>query len=62
MLEQSNLVKNMAAAFEHLAPNSLENIKIRCKSQVEEEVLGLKEFNLRSNSKDIIEHAEIVDK
>ena len=62
MLDQSKLVKNMAAAFGHLAPNLLENIKINYKSQVEEKVPGSKNFNLKNNLKDINEHAEIVDK
>ena len=37
MLDQSNLVQNMAAAFGQLAPNLLENLKISCKSQMQDE-------------------------
>ena len=65
MQDQSNLVKNMAAAFGQLAPNLLENIKVNCKSQVEEDVSqsedwDSKSFNLKSNSKEA--NVEVVKK
>merc|ERR1719376_1969685 len=65
MVDQSNLVKNMAAAFGQLAPNLLENIKINCKSQVEEEVSQSEEpesdkINQQINLNDNKDHVEIV--
>ena len=67
MQDQSNLVKNMAAAFGQLAPNLLENIKVNCKSQVEKEVYQSEELkpfelNLKTNSNDVKYHAEIAKK
>ena len=67
MVDQSNLVKNMAAAFGKLAPNLLENIKINCNSQVEEEVSQSEEpesgeINQQINLNDVKDHAEIVEK
>ena len=62
MLDQSNLVKNMAAAFGHLAPSFLENIKTSCKSQLKKEVQGSIEFNQKNNSKDAKDGVEIVKK
>ena len=67
MQDQSNLVKNMAAAFGQLAPNLLENVKINCKSQVEEVVNQPEEpesfeLNLKTNSNDVKDHAEISEK
>ena len=62
MLDQSNLVKNMAAAFGYLAPSLLENIKIINKSQLKEKVPGSKELNQKNNSKDAKDGVEIVKK
>ena len=52
----------MAASFGQLAPNLLENIKINCKSQAEEEEKGTKNFNQKNNLKDIPENSKIVEK
>ena len=67
MVDQSNLVKNMAAAFGQFAPNLLENIEVNCKSQVEDviyqsEELKSFELNLKTNSNDVKDHAEISEK
>ena len=57
----------MAAAFRQFAPNLLENVKISCKSQVEEETYQseeLKSFELRqkNNLNTLKDHAEISEK
>ena len=67
MVDQTNLVKNMAAAFGQLAPNLLQNSKINCKSQVKDEVSQSEEpesveINQQINSNDVKDHAEIVEK
>ena len=67
MQDQSNLVKNMAAAFGQFAPNLLENVKVNCKSQVEEEVSQSEEpesveINRQINLNDNKDHSEIVEK
>ena len=66
MVDQTNLAKNITAAFKHLTPNLLENIKNTCNSQVgkvsQSEERDSEEFDQKNNSKDSNEHAEIVDK
>ena len=57
----------MAAAFRQFAPNLLENVKISCKSQVEEETYQseeLKSFELRqkNNSNNVTDHTETLKK
>ena len=71
MLDQSNLVQNMAAAFGQLAPNLLENLKISCKSQMQEEISQsnrqesselLHQENFLNTSNDTKDCIELVDK
>jgi len=71
MLDQSNLVQNMAAAFGQLAPNLLENLKISCKSQMQEEISQsnrqesselLHQENFLNTSNDTKNCIELVDK
>jgi len=66
MLDQSNLVKNMAAAFGKLEPNLLENIRTSCKSQAEEEVnqsedKKYEKINQKNYSKIVNDCAEFLD-
>ena len=64
-LDQSNLVKNMAAAFGQIAPNLIEKIKTNYKSQVEvcqSEERDFEEFDQKSFSKDVKDHTELVEK
>ena len=57
MQDQSNLVKNMATAFGQLAPNLLENVKINCNSQVEEEVsVSEKRYSDEFNEKNALKN------
>ena len=67
MLDQSNIVQNMSAAFELFAPNLLENIRTSCKSQIEERLTKSKEreseeFDQKNNSKFIKDRIEFVEK
>ena len=57
----------MAAAFGKFAPNLLENIKISCKSKLQEEVsysedCDSEKINQKNNSKDAKDGAEVVEK
>ena len=65
MLDQSNLVKNMTAAFGKIAPNLIKNIKTSYKSQVEvcqSEERDFEEFDPKSFSIDVKDHTELVEK
>ena len=58
MMDQSVIVKNMAAAFGQLAPKLYENIKVNYKPKVEEGVSGSKNFKQKNKLK----HAETGEK
>ena len=65
-LDQSNLVKNMAAAFGQFAPNLLENIKTNCKSQAEKGVTQSEDeryenVNQKNNSKVVNDCAKFLE-
>ena len=65
MLDQSNLVNNMTAAFGQIAPNLIEKIKTNYKSQVEvcqSEERDSEEFDPKSFSIDVKDHTELVEK
>ena len=65
MLDQSNLVNNMTAAFGKIAPNLIENIKTSYKSQVEvcqSEERDSEEFDQKSFPKDVKDRTELVEK